>query len=276
MKNSEERCKNCGQHLILQQNFCHECGQKTDTHRINFHYFVHEVPHSIFHIDGGIIFTLKELFTRPGHSIREYLEGKRKPHFRPVMLVLVLGSVCALIQYFLHKKSPEDNDKLIQTNLAKTEVARYVDLEGLVSFFKEIVHWLSSHLAFTILLMLPITALGFYLGFRKYKINYPEWVVIFLFLSGQSLAVYIFFIFLNHFVGHYSGIFLLLVWGLITFSLLQFFQGHNKKHIILRTLWSAFLSYLLTFVYFVFVCIILGVAGILLYGYDNIIPVFFH
>ena len=83
MKHTESRCLNCRQLLLMHQRFCHQCGQKTDTHRINFHYLVHEVPHSIFHVDNGILFTLKELFTRPGQSIREYLEGKRQQHSNP-------------------------------------------------------------------------------------------------------------------------------------------------------------------------------------------------
>ncbi len=274
MTQHTERCKNCSQHLLLQQKFCHLCGQKTDVHRIDLHYFLHELPHSIFHVDGGILFTLRELFTRPGSTIREYLDGRRKPHFKPLMLVLVMGSFCALLQLLVKKhKDVEKSDQLIQSNLSKSEIAKYIDFKGLVAYFTEVFHWLSSHFAFTVLLMLPVTALAFFLGFRKYKLNYPEWVVIFLFLGGQSLAIYVFFIFLNFFVGDYTWLYFFLSWVIITLSLIQFFQKRGRKYIILRVIWSIFLSYLFTFFYVIFAIIAVSLIGILLYGYDNIVPV---
>ena len=270
----EKRCRNCNQHLLLNQKFCHECGQATDTHRINFHYFVHEVPHSIFHVDGGIIFTLKELFTRPGHTIREYLDGKRKPHFKPLMLVLIMGSVCALIQYFLKDPTKKKfaDQPLLKGDVKTSGLANYVDFEGLVSYFKHIVEWLSNHFAFTVLLMLPIAAFGFFLGFRKYKLNYPEWLVVFLFLAGQSLTVYILFIFLNRFVGNYNVLFFFLCWGLVTFSLTQLFNERGKKYVVLRSLWSIFLSYIFSLVYVVIAILVVAAVGILMYGYDTLIP----
>lgn len=271
----EKRCRNCNQHLLMNQKFCHECGQKTDTHRIDFHYFLHEVPHNIFHVDGGILFTLKELFTRPGHTIREYLEGKRQPHFKPVMLVLIMGSVCALIQYFLKdttKKKIADSE-ILKGDVETSGLSKYVDFEGLIAYFKHIVEWLSNHFAFTVLLMLPIAAFGFFLGFRKYKLNYPEWLVVFLFLAGQSLTVYIFFIFLNRFAGNYNMLFLFLCWGLVTYSLTQLFNDRGKKYVILRSVWSIFLSYLFSLFYVIIAVLIIATIGILLYGYDTLIPV---
>lgn len=270
----EKRCRNCNQHLLLNQKFCHECGQRTDTHRINFHYFLHELPHNIFHVDGGIIFTLKELFTRPGHTIREYLDGKRQPHFKPVMLVLIMGSVCALIQYLLKDKSQAKiaDQKIFQGNLKGSGLSKYVDFEGLFSYFKQIVEWLSSHFAFTVLLMLPIAAFGFFLGFRKYKLNYPEWLVVMLFLAGQSLAVYVFFIFINRFIGNYNALFFVICWGLVTFSLTQLFHDRGRKYVVLRSLWSIFLSYFLSLFYLIVAVTVITIIGILMYGYDTLIP----
>lgn len=269
----EKRCRNCSQHLLMHQKFCHECGQRTDTHRINFHYFLHEVPHSIFHVDGGILFTLKELFTRPGHTIREYLEGKRQPHFKPVMLVLIMGSVCALIQYLVKDKKAAPEKKIIQGDFSESKLSEYVDFEGLVAYFKEILEWLNTHFAFTVLLMLPIAAFGFFLGFRKYRLNYPEWLVVFLFLAGQSLAVYVFFIFINRFLGSYNALFFMICWSLVTFSLTQLFNDRGTKYVIMRSLWSIFLSYLFSLFYLIVAVLVITLIGVLLYGYDTLIPV---
>ncbi len=75
------KCKNCNHDL--KGNFCNNCGQTKETHEINFKSILHEIQHSIFHIDKGILYTTKELFIRPGLTIREYLHGKRVKHFKP-------------------------------------------------------------------------------------------------------------------------------------------------------------------------------------------------
>lgn len=270
MKPNEKRCRNCRQHLLLHQRFCHQCGQKTDTHRIDFHFLVHEVQHGIFHVDSGILFTLRELFKRPGHSIREYIEGKRKPHFPPFTLVVILGSVCALIQYFFKKESEVKNGLTATQDSANSSLQKYVDFEGLVNYFRQVIDWFSGHFAFTVLLILPVAALGFFLGFRKYRVNYPEWLVILLFLAGQSLAAYVVFILINQFFGNHNGWFFLVSWSLVTFSLIQFFEERGKYYVIARSLWSILLTYLLSIFYLVVAALIFTVIGILLYGYEGV------
>lgn len=272
MVKGEQRCRNCNQHLLLQQKFCHECGQRADTHRINFHFLIHEIQHGIFHIHGGILFTIKELFTRPGHALREYLSGKRKPHFPPLMFVLIMGSVCAVMQLLLNHQPSADSKHHVETDLSKTEIAKYVDFKGFTAYFEHVFDWLGDHFAFTVLLMLPITALSFFLGFRRYQYNYPEWLVIMLFLAGQCLTVYVFFILLNHFAGDFNFFFFMICWALITFSIVQLFNDRGKWYVILRTFWSIFLSYFFSLIYIFFAILALTWVGILVYGYDNIIP----
>lgn len=273
MNQPDKRCKNCSQHLLMHQKFCHECGQKTATHRINFHFLIHEVQHGIFHVDGGILYTLKELFTRPGHTLREYIAGKRQQHFKPLLLVLILGSICALCQYLLTgKKEVADISEDISVNLSKTDASKYNDFKGFFSYLKEIFEWLGDHFAFTVLLMIPVAAFAFYLGFRKYRYNYPEWLVIMLFLTGQSLAVYVLFIFVNHFAGITNSLFYFISWGMITVSLIQFFNDKRKRHVILRSVWSMFLAYLLSLIYLIIALTVIVIIGI--YRYNNVVDIF--
>lgn len=35
----------------------------------------------VFHLDEGFLFTIKELFIRPRHSIIEYVQGKKSKTF---------------------------------------------------------------------------------------------------------------------------------------------------------------------------------------------------
>ena len=69
-------CLNCNENLIGK--FCYNCGQKSDTHRITLKHFIfHDVLHGVWHIEKGIIFTIKESKTRPGKAALDYISGKR-------------------------------------------------------------------------------------------------------------------------------------------------------------------------------------------------------
>src|SRR5208283_4811746 len=94
----EDNCLNC--HHTLTGKYCSYCGQSAATHKINVHFLWHDIQHGLLHIDKGILYTTKELFTRPGHSIREFIEGKRVRHFKPISLVLVLAGIYGLLYHF--------------------------------------------------------------------------------------------------------------------------------------------------------------------------------
>jgi Protein of unknown function (DUF3667) len=96
-------CMNCNYNLV--GNFCSNCGQSADTHDINVKSVFHELQHSIFHIDKGILYTTKQLFVRPGHTIREYIFGKRVKHFKPVAYIIILSTIYTLLTSVTHKTS---------------------------------------------------------------------------------------------------------------------------------------------------------------------------
>lgn len=87
-----ENCLNCGTRIAGK--FCSNCGQKASVHKYFLKHFIqHGLIHGIWHVDSGIIFTIKELFTRPGHSIREFIFGKRVGYFSFVTLLLIIFGV---------------------------------------------------------------------------------------------------------------------------------------------------------------------------------------
>ena len=74
-------CPDCG--AALTDRFCGHCGQPANTHRINLkHLLLHDLPHSIWHIDKGIASTFWQMLTRPGLTIRGYLAGQRTRQFQ--------------------------------------------------------------------------------------------------------------------------------------------------------------------------------------------------
>jgi hypothetical protein len=64
-------CLNC--QAEIDKNYCSTCGEKTDIHRITVkHFLFHDLLHGVWHIDKGILFTLKETIVRPGSGTRLY------------------------------------------------------------------------------------------------------------------------------------------------------------------------------------------------------------
>src|SRR5699024_2489794 len=101
MKNKENHrikiCKNCGNKF--EGNFCNHCGQKAEIGKIDAVFFLKEIGGSIFYTDKGFFFTIKELATRPGKAIKEFIDGKRIVYFKPVSFVLIFTILYSILLY---------------------------------------------------------------------------------------------------------------------------------------------------------------------------------
>ena len=93
---AQHACLDCG--AALTDRFCAHCGQPADTHRITLkHLLLHDLPHSVWHVDKGLAFTFWQMLTRPGLTIRGHLAGQRTRQFRPVSYLLLLVGLSALV-----------------------------------------------------------------------------------------------------------------------------------------------------------------------------------
>ena len=88
-------CRNCGH--TVDGKFCSNCGQNSKVGRINLPAVLNEFSESIFQINKGFFYTLRELCIRPGESLKEFLNGKRKNHFKPIAYLLTLSTLYFLI-----------------------------------------------------------------------------------------------------------------------------------------------------------------------------------
>lgn len=91
------RCLNCNNEYSGK--FCPQCGQKSNTHKITLATIVHDIPHSVFHLDKGIPYTLLQLLYRPGTAIKEYLDGKRMRFFSPLGYLFFLAAISSFINH---------------------------------------------------------------------------------------------------------------------------------------------------------------------------------
>jgi hypothetical protein len=160
-------CKNCNHHF--KGNYCPECGQSAKVEKIGFSYFVHDIPHSVLHVDKGFFYTLRRLFINPGLALREYLAGKRVRHFRPFAFVLIMSTACTLLIRLI--------EKIINWQYMEDNPGKMIDSSRL--FF-------ARYPAILIFIMIPLLSLVTWLFFRKRGYNYWEH-----FLVNTYLAAYL-------------------------------------------------------------------------------------
>ncbi len=173
-------CKNCGNHFA--GHYCNHCGQRADTHRITWHYVWHEIPHSVWHLDKGILFTLKELFSRPGYTIREFLDGKRVNHYRPLALILILGGILTFILHGLDIHLAELGQNSLGVDVKTT------GSKTLQQFQLDLNHFIERYQNLIQIALLPLTSMYTWLLFRRQRLNYPEHLVANTFLANIALV----------------------------------------------------------------------------------------
>lgn len=158
-------CLNCSNQLPGK--FCGECGQKAATHRFTIHEWLHEIPHSIFHVDGGFFHTFANLCRRPGEMVREYLAGRRKTYFSPFLYLLIMCGIFIVISHLVADAS-----------LAKTEITDFASANKYLeaNYYKPII----------VAMLLPL-ALATRLVFWKAGYNYAEHLVLNAFIISQMI-----------------------------------------------------------------------------------------
>jgi Na+/melibiose symporter-like transporter len=91
---------NCGHSLQGEDVYCPRCGQAAATHRFSFAHFLHEFFHAFTHTDKSVFALIRGLSTRPGHLVREYLDGQRKKYFNPFTFLLLVAAFSILVLQF--------------------------------------------------------------------------------------------------------------------------------------------------------------------------------
>jgi len=176
-------CKNCNNNF--EGNFCNNCGQKSDVQKVNFKYFINEISNSFFQVDRGIFYTIKELSIRPGKSIRDYLKGKRKPHYKPLAFALVTTTIYVVLSHFIGKKTYL-GEALTGAFDGITEKANSPDVQNAFNL-------LFNNITYVLLLLIPVFSFSSYLIFKKSNYNYFEHLILNLYIAGMQSIIYIFF-----------------------------------------------------------------------------------
>lgn len=125
------KCLNCGKEFV--GNYCPECGQSADTGRFTLKFIWENLLAAFLNKDGGIWFTLKNLFTRPGAMIVEILNGKRRKYFSPFPMLFCALTLYALILSFTgsHHSFREFENKLLKSD--NSEIALSIETDSILS-----------------------------------------------------------------------------------------------------------------------------------------------
>lgn len=178
------QCPNCATPLEAANHFCSQCGQRTHQHRFNLPHILHEFFHAFTHADKGLLMLVRDLALRPGQVLREYIvEFKRVRYFNPfTFLLLVLGFTVFVNSVV----KPYTLLPTLRTASVSVEIDRNgagtAPLSAVVARRQRVGEWLEKRTNWVTLASIPITALVFWLFYRR--LHYAEHLVAQIVLAG--------------------------------------------------------------------------------------------
>lgn len=230
------QCLNCQTPLI--SHYCHHCGQKAATHRITpGHFLAHDLLHGLWHIDKGLLYTLKELFIRPGATAAAYISGKRIRYYNFFyLLLLVLGLNILTVHLFTSWYGIEEAPRPAPDSPATLDATEY----------------LRAHVKLIIFLLIPFFAVNGAILFRRLRYNIAEHAILAAnaVLTGATWSLVFFLVFYASYYGN------AMVWDLLLRTLLTvialtpvlvYYQVARKSYRLPGFAWRMILWYALFF-----------------------------
>ncbi|WP_345953246.1 DUF3667 domain-containing protein [Mucilaginibacter sp. PAMB04168] len=219
-------CLNCGNPVT--EKFCGNCGQSAHTHRYSFKHFIeHDFIHGVWHVDKGFFYTIAQLFTNPGHSVRGFVMGRRANYFNFVTLILLVTGISTLLSHYTHFK--------VSDIMSETSKQSITEFERVVN----------EHPKLTLLVMIPISSFFSFIWFRKAKFNYSEHLVLNSYKSSAELLVLLLFSIITIFYHNINGlaaIYYIGIQGFLFFYAVWFYyqffskSGYSKKSLLIRSI----------------------------------------
>ena len=168
-------CTNCDYEINL--NYCPNCGQAAKLKRIDGHYILHEIEH-VLHFEKGILYTIRELLTKPGENVRYFISENRSRLVKPIIFIIVTSLIYSVINHFYHIEKGyvhyDENSK---------------STTGLI--FK----WVQEHYGYSNIIMGVFIAVWTKILFRKYGYNFFEILILLCFVMGIGMLIFAFFAF---------------------------------------------------------------------------------
>ena len=91
------RCNNCGSDFV--GNYCPVCSQKEDVGPITWKSVVQSIGEVWGLHNRSLLYTLVQLFLRPGYFISDYISGKKQVSFPPVKMLALMAVLGIVVDY---------------------------------------------------------------------------------------------------------------------------------------------------------------------------------
>lgn len=229
-------CEQCQSELTGR--FCSFCGSAQTLKRIDGTFILSEIL-SVLNFDKGILYTIRELLTRPGQNIRDFMHKDRNRLVKPIFFIIICSLVYTAAQQYLHFED------------------KYISVTGFgESATAAIFEWIQKNYGYGNILMAIFIALWIKVFFKKYDYNFFEILTLLCFVIGMGMLIYTVFGVTERLsklkVLHLGG---LLGFVYVSWAIGQFFDERKKLNFL-----KGFLSYFLGMMSFTFVAILIGIA----------------
>ena len=178
-------CSNCG--YSFTGRICPQCGQAATWMRYSWRQMILNVL-DIWGLGNRPMFrTLRELFTRPGYMVRDYLGGHRQFYFPPFKLLAVSIVLVVFVSWLTGVKYDS-----IFAGIAEDLPDNADSLTGALGFLANVglmfINLLASNLLYEWLFLIVLAVIGVWIAFYRYrKYNFVETYIFLVFVMVQWL-----------------------------------------------------------------------------------------
>ena len=231
-------CKNCGHEF--KGNYCNECGQKATVKRFSTRIIFSDIINKVFPLEKGLLYTIRQLFIRPGFMVRGYLEGKRARFTKPLQFLLLITAISLI--FFSH-------EEFMSGLKAGLEIQDNNTNQGNEAALAKIVDWLESNWTLLMVGIVPFMAFTSRWIYRKQDLNYAEHFVAACYFNAGSILltmpflILLFWVYKSRFQSLLFGVFITFFIGYFIWCYVGLFNTKKSWSIGLKALLSLVLGY---------------------------------
>ena len=155
-------CKNCG--TTFTGFYCPRCGQSAKTRRLSLLNTIEDTVGLLTNLDSGILRTCTELFWRPGHMMRDYIQGHRKGYMKPLSLLFCVGTIYYFLIYLFAQEALTSGFDIDEELMSDQETEKLVPILTVLGELAK--QWLNNPALVHLSLILPMVP-ATWLCFRK-------------------------------------------------------------------------------------------------------------
>lgn len=189
---NKHKCLSCG--MEYEGNFCPNCGQSAKVGRLSLKRVLTEALPDIYNLDNRFMRTCFDLFRRPGHMIKDYIEGNRAPYYKPVSLLFVVATIYLIVAHLFQIETGHDIDiSKWFSGEVNGERITFIEEDSLLFKVLGFMVDIYNNQAWSILFSITILVIPIKLSFRATEygknLNVAEYFFIMLYLSCQTLIL---------------------------------------------------------------------------------------